>query len=797
MAETTIAVVGNPNSGKTTLFNSLTGGTQRVGNWPGVTVEKKVGYFNYEGTKINVVDLPGIYALSASSEDERIALEYILTGEMDLILNIIDGTNLERNLYLTFQLLEMRIPMIVVVNMLDIAENRNIRIDLTELSKKLGCPVYGITATNKSDTDNLKKNILLQANKKSISEVNVPYPLEISQWVDGHTEKFAKTAKQYRADGRWVALQVLENNQIILDSLKANGEATEKTLSESILCVDFADTPEILIAEGRYQYLHGIAETVTKAPEDRSTMSDKVDSLVLNRILGIPIFLVMMYLVFWVTLVIGGAFIDFFDIAFGAIFVDGFGVLLESIGTPGWLVTILASGVGAGIQTVSTFVPIVFVMFLCLSILEDSGYMARAAFVMDRFMRAIGLPGKSFVPMLVGFGCTVPAIMATRTLESTRDRILTTFMAPFMSCGARLPVYALFGAAFFGAGAGMMVFSIYLAGGVLAVLTGLLMKNTLLKGKPSHFIMELPPYHAPRPGSILRHAWNRTKSFMFRAGKVIIIAVALLGFLNSIGTDGSFGNEDADNSVLSVIGKSITPIFEPMGVHEDNWPATVALFTGLFAKEAVVGTLNSLYAQIELPEGYVADEPEMDEADEMMADEMTDEMEGDEMADGEEEEGEEEEEEFSLSASLAEAFQTIPENLMGIVDGLLDPFGVGIIGEDEATTAEEVGADESIFASMRAYFNEGPVQIYAYLLFILLYVPCLAAMGAVVREIGGKLAIVLALYLTLLAWIVSTLVYQIGFAHEPVWIIMPLVMLAIIAFALRMMGQSDMVKKIQ
>lgn len=767
MAGNTIAIVGNPNSGKTTLFNALTGSTQRVGNWPGVTVEKKTGSYTYDGRKIEIVDLPGIYALSASSEDERIALEYVLSGEADLVLNIIDGTNLERNLYLTFQLIEMGVPLLVAVNMLDIAESRKITIDLTELSKRLGVPVYGISARNRDDTDNLKKNIIFQLDRKPKSTLNIAYPLELAQWIDVNSGLFAKTAAQFSVSQNWVALQALEGNEYVIQAAQNNGESTEAGIADSICQMELGDSPEILVAESRYKLASSIVSIVTKAPEDRSTISDKVDKVVLNRILGIPIFLFFMYLVFWFTQVIGGAFIDFFDIAFGAVFVDGFGMLLEKAGTPGWLVTILASGVGAGIQTVSTFIPIVFMMFICLAILEDSGYMARAAFVMDRFMRAIGLPGKSFIPMLVGFGCTVPAIMATRTLETTRDRILTTFMTPFMSCGARLPVYALFGAAFFGARAGLMVFSIYLAGGVLAVFTGLLMKNTLLKGTPSFFVMELPPYHLPRPGTILRHAWNRAKAFIFRAGKVIIISVTLLGFLNSIGTDGSFGNEDAENSVLSAIGTTITPVFAPMGIEEDNWPATVALFTGLFAKEAVVGTLNSLYAQLGPEEEVSTQDGDAESA------------------------GETEAEEFSLSASLMEALGTIPENLMGIADTLLDPLGVGMISGDEETVAEEVEADQSIFASMRAHFRHGHVQIYAYLIFILLYVPCLAAMGAVVREIGGKLAIVLATYLTLLAWIVATLIYQIGVAHQPVWIAVPLIMLVLMAFGLRMLGRSD------
>ena len=767
MGKKIIAVVGNPNSGKTTLFNALTGSTQRVGNWPGVTVEKKEGTFQAGGANIQVVDLPGIYSLDATSEDEKIALNYVLSGEPGLIINIIDATNLERNLYLTVQLLEMKLPVVVVLNMLDIAEGRDIKIDQKKLSAVLACPVYGISAIKKGDTETIKEVLGEEVKKIQKSSIHVLYPNDVTEWLDGNEKYFSKTAKAMNVPERWVALRILEKTDIIIEKAKKYEEIDDNDIEESLKFLWVGSASDLAIADSRYRHISGIIDEATKAKEAKKTLTDKIDKIILNRILGIPIFLLAMYMVFWVTLSIGGAFIDFFDIAFGAIFVDFLGGVLSMIGSPEWLTTLLASGIGAGIQTVSTFVPIVFTMFICISIMEDSGYMARAAFVMDRLMKAIGLPGKSFVPMLVGFGCTVPAIMATRTLESTRDRILTVFMTPFMSCGARLPVYALFGAAFFGVKSGLMVFSIYMAGGLLAIVTGLIMKNTLFKGEPSYFIMELPPYHAPRPFSVLRHSWYRLKTFIIRAGKVVVISVALLGFFNSMGTDGSFGNEDAEDSVLAAVGKSITPVFKPMGLDEDNWPATVALFTGLFAKEAVVGTLNSLYSQTDAQTWGAAEETE-DEA-----------VEAEELGLV-----------VGLGAGISEAFATIPDNLLGVMGGLLDPFGIGILEEDEDTIAEEVGADTSVFTSMRTHFTEGPFQVYAYLLFILLYVPCMAAMGAVAREIGGKMALVLAAYLTLLAWIVSTLVYQIGVGHNPLWISIALVLFVSIIVIFKMFGKS-------
>jgi ferrous iron transport protein B len=748
MNKKTIALVGNPNCGKTTLFNGLTGGKVKTGNWPGVTVEKREGLFKFNGSEVSVVDLPGIYSFSAHSEDEKVARDYIFSGEPSLIINIVDAVNLERNLYLTTQLIEMKVPVIVVVNMMDIAQIQNTRIDIDELAKKLSLPVIGISAVKPADIESVKELVKDKTTEPVISSLQVKYPNEIESVIAEWQPKVEKTARALTIDSRWIAIKLLENDAWVKEKVNGSSEINEADISvkqkqiESIL----GDTPDIISADYRYGFVHGISKSVVKKESVRKTFTDKADKVILNRVLGIPIFLGIMYLVFWCTITVGGAFIDFFDIFFGTIFVDGFGTLLESIGTPSWLKIILADGMGGGMQTIATFVPVIFMMFFMLSMLEDSGYMARAAFVMDRFMKMLGLPGKAFVPMLVGFGCTVPAIMATRTLESKKDRFLTIFMAPFMSCGARLPVYALFAAAFFPGSGGFIVFTIYMAGIVLAVLTGILLKNTLFQGEPSYFIMELPPYHRPRIRHILIHTWDRLKAFMIRAGKVIIVVVALLSVLNSLGTDGSIGNEDSDNSVLSAIGKTITPVFEPMGVEKENWPATVGIFTGIFAKEAVVGTLNSLYGQIaasELPE----------------------------------EEGGEEE--FDFWAGIQESFMTIPDGLSGIFDSLGDPLGLGLMEEeDEGTLAEEIGADTTLFSLMNDYFSKD--SAYAYLLFVLIYFPCVAAFGVVIREAGVLMGILNAVYLTLLAWITATLFYQITAGHQLLWIIMPLVFIGLI-----------------
>jgi ferrous iron transport protein B len=756
MNKKVIALAGNPNCGKTTLFNGLTGGNVKTGNWPGVTVEKREGVFTDEGGQVTVVDLPGIYSFSAHSEDEKIARDYILSGEPSLIVNIIDATNLERNLYLTAQLIEMKVPIVVVVNMMDLAEKGGQRIDLDGLSKRLSLPVVGASAVRAYDVRKVKDLIREMVAVPVVSGAEVRYPNEVEAVVGAWQDRVAPVARKLSVDSRWISLKLLENDVWITHRVTEAGELSAEEVKRKREDVErvLGDPPDVVCADYRYGFVNGVARRIVKKDKERRSFTDKADRIVLNRILGIPIFLAVMYLVFWVTTSVGGAFIDFFDGFFGTIFVDGFGALLSNLGVPSWLTIILADGVGGGLQTVATFVPVIFMMFMMLAILEDSGYMARAAFVMDRFMKVLGLPGKAFIPMLVGFGCTVPAVMATRTLDSKRDRFLTIFLTPFMSCGAWLPVYALFAAAFFPRHGGLVVFVIYLVGIVLAVLTGLLLKKTLFRGEQSYFVMELPPYHRPRVRHILSHAWDRLRRFVFRAGKVIVLVVALLAVLNSLGTDGTIGNEDSDRSVLAAVGKTITPVFEPMGVERENWPATVGLFTGIFAKEAVVGTLNSLYGQI------TAAEESGDEGDRAR-----------------EEAAEEAEEPFDFWSGLGDAFFSVPEGLAGIFGGLTDPMGAGIVGEeDEETLAEEIGADTTVFGRMRDFFK-GPWQAFAYLLFILLYFPCVAAFGAVVKETGILFGIVNAVYLTVLAWITSTLVYQIAVGHQAVWIVVPLLLM--------------------
>ncbi|ORC36265.1 ferrous iron transport protein B [Marispirochaeta aestuarii] len=753
----TIALAGNPNCGKTTIFNALTGSSAKVGNWPGVTVERREGRLKGSSAETAVVDLPGIYSLSAESEDERVARDFIISGSVDLVISIVDAANLERNLFLTSTILESGIPTVVALNMMDAAKKKGIRIDLKALSDELGCPVLPLSAIQPESLKNFR-NELDRTLSSGIPapKTRIKYSPEIESTIGSWSKKLSGPASELGVTDRFIALSLLEEDPFITEHFGPllGEEEIEKALSS---IGDLAGTTvDMLIADNRYSWINSLCNTATSRKEEGTKRASRggLDAILLHRFLGIPIFLGVMYLVFWFTMAVGGSFIDFFDILFGGIFVDGLGTLMAGLGSPEWLTAIIAGGIGGGIQTVSTFIPIIFTMFLMLALLEDSGYMARAAFVMDKAMRAIGLPGKAFVPMLVGFGCTVPAIMATRTLESKRDRFMAIFMTPFMSCGARLPVYALFTAAFFGNLAGGVVFSIYLAGVLLAVLTGLLLKHTLFKGKHTPFVMELPAYHSPRMGHIMNSAWRRLKIYMFRAGKVIILVVLLLSVLNSWGTDGTFGNEDSEESVLSVIGKSITPVFTPMGIVQENWPATVSLFTGLFAKEAVVGTLNALYSQ----ESFGGEEPAEDE------------------------------EPWSLAALTVESLASIGENLSGVLDGLLDPLGLGLISSDADSLAEELETDDSVFTGLRDNFS--PVSAYAFLLFILIYFPCVAALGAAVQETGKGYGTVLVTYLTLLAWIISTLVFQILEGGSLLWITVALLLLAGIFVSFTLMGRG-------
>lgn len=751
MKRNIICIVGNPNCGKTTLFNALTGSRQEVGNWPGVTVDKKTGRYSFEGEEVEIVDLPGIYSVtpaSNSGEDERVARDYILSGEAQAVINIVDASNLERNLYLTAQLLEMRVPMMVVVNMLDIAQNHGMQVDLNALERELGCPVVGVVASRGQGVRNLRRSISEFLKHPAVPPMKLSYGAEIDKAVADVTRELAAAGTRHPA---WCAVELLEEAPGMDAMLPAGAGERVAPMIERFR-TGFDGEADIAIAEARYRFASEAAEkAVLREGTTGVTMTDRIDRVVLNRWLGLPIFLAVMYVMFLFTQNFGGAFIDFFDILFGGIFVDGFGTLLTNLGAPEWLKVILADGIGGGIQTVSTFIPPIFFLFFFLAILEDSGYMARAAFVMDRMMRALGLPGKAFVPLLVGFGCGVPAIMATRTMDRAVDRIVTILMAPFMSCGARLPVYVLFATAFFPTNGQNLVFGIYLVGILAAIFTGFLIKRFVLPGEAAAFVMEIPPYHLPTVKGVMLRTWDRLKAFINRAGRVIVVIVAVLSFLNSWGTDGSFGNEDTDHSVLSEIGQTIAPVLSPMGVTQENWPAAVGIFTGILAKEAVVGTMNSLYDAMARTEN---------EKNATAADSV-----GEGAAAQEEEDSG-----WSLAAILAEAGTSIVDNLKDMTGAFADPLGVSVgdLSDTEAAAEEQGVAADSIAVMQKLFGSQ--LAAFAYLMMVLLYMPCVAAIAAVYREAGAAWTLFLAAWTTVLGYSAATIVYRVGtFAEDPAY----------------------------
>ena len=729
-AALTFAIAGNPNCGKSALFNNLTGIRQKTGNWPGVTVDRKEGRLVLDGRQIAVIDMPGIYSLDANSLDEQVSRDYLLSREADLIVDVVDAANLERNLYLSVQLLEMGVPLVIALNMMDVARKRGIRIDTECLSKELGCPVVPIVATTGEGMTELKARMLAVATGK----VTGGYTLAHDEIVEQAVAELKPNIEGDAANQHWLAIKSLEGD---------HGEefTPDKELHAQIVhwqkhIADRAgEDADVLIADTRYSHAHSLAQSVIRSRGSVTrTLSDRLDTVVLGRWTGIPLFLGVMYLMFLFTINFGGAFIDVFDGAANAVFVGGLGELLTRLGAPDLLRVFLADGIGGGIQIVATFIPIIGALYLFLSILEDSGYMARAAFVMDRAMRAIGLPGKAFVPLIVGFGCNVPAIMATRTLENDRERKLTILMNPFMSCGARLPVYALFAAAFFPHSGQNIVFALYLIGIAVAILTGLLMKLTILPGTSSGFMMELPPYHVPTAKGIALRAWDRVRLFIKEAGQIIILMVLVLNVLNSIGTDGSFGNEDTDKSILSAASRSLTPAFAPMGIQENNWPAVVGIFSGILAKEVVVGTLDNLYTNLAEAESGASQDDAV----------------------------------FNLWQQLGEAAATVPQNLGALAGSLLDPLGLDIGDIDDAASAAGTqGVHQGTFGAMNARFT-GQAGAFAYLLFVLLYFPCVATVGAIKREAGKAWAGFVALWTTYVAYSVATVFYQVAvFGEQP------------------------------
>ncbi|MBN2689221.1 MAG: Fe(2+) transporter permease subunit FeoB [Gammaproteobacteria bacterium] len=699
MRKLTIGLIGNPNCGKTTLFNALTGDTQRVGNWPGVTVDRKQGYFEIADYHVEIVDLPGIYSLSVSdldgAVDERIAAEYMLHGHLDLIVNVVDASNLERHLYLTTQLQELNIPIVLVVNMIDVANKQGIKIDLVKLAEALGLDVVAMVAHRRSGLDELKKVIV----KDSVQKKRVRYFLPYSDSIIHAIDAIAQYIKEEKSD--FLAIRLLEED--VLAANLVDEDVLKIALQQKKIIHDkLNEDSDILIADSRYGSAHEIvSKVVEKDINVKSSVTKAVDRVVLNRILGLPIFFAIMYVMFFISINIGSSLQVFFQKASDAIFVRGLAALLSKIGLSSWFVSVVTNGVGQGISTTLTFIPVLGFMFLLLALLEDVGYMARAGFVVDRLMSAVGLPGKAFVPMLIGFGCNVPAVLAARTLENKRDRILTIIMTPFMSCGARLAIYAVFVAAFFPTNGQDIVFLLYLIGIISAVLTGLLLRKTILTGSQSPLVTELPTYHLPTLGNLFRQTWCRLKTFITKAGKVIVPVCLLIAIVNNM----HFAHKN--RSVLENFGRAVTPIFNPIGIDNNNWPATVGLITGVTSKEVVVGTLNTLYSS----------------------------------------------------------------------------------GKNK-----NLKVSKSAYGVMYQHFH-GKIAAFAYLLFVLLYFPCVAVIAAMFREVSWRWGIFSILWNSSVAYAVAAFFYQIAtFVKNPVfasyWLVGIIGYFIILTVIMRRMGAS-------
>ncbi len=592
-----VALVGNPNCGKTTLFNALTGSNQYVGNWPGVTVEKKEGEARLGELRFTVVDLPGIYSLSPYSMEELVARKFIIEEQPDAIIDIVDATNLERNLYLTMQLLELERPVVLAVNFMDEVEKQGDSIDCDRLAAHLGVPVVPISARDGVNIDRLVQEAHRQMHTGLTVEPDDLYD-DFTHAVHHRIgELIHDRAYAQGIPAHWAAIKLLAGDEAVAKDLgldQATLDQIDRIAAEYESASPLGDR-ETLLADSRYRFVERVVRSAVrrKSREGERTVTERIDAVATHKYLAIPLFLAMMLVVFLLTFSGPGAWLsDGIAWFVEDVLCPGLAGWLAAVHAPAWVGGLLVDGLAAGVGGVLTFLPMIALLFLFLSMLEDSGYMARAAFVMDRTLRHFGLSGKAFIPMLMGFGCTVPAVMGARTMENEKDRRMTILLVPFMSCGARLPIYGLMTAAFFPAQAGLVVFGLYLLGPVMAILSGLILKRSLFQGEPAPFLLELPPYRMPTLKNIWLHVWERVRDFLTRAGTIIAAMSVVVWFLQSFGPNLRMVEDTAD-SILALVGGVIAPVFAPMGFGV--WQAAVALLTGLIAKEAVVSSMSLFY----------------------------------------------------------------------------------------------------------------------------------------------------------------------------------------------------------
>jgi ferrous iron transport protein B len=749
-----IALAGNPNVGKSTLFNALTGARQHVGNWPGKTVEKVEGVVAIGDRHYTVVDLPGTYSLNAYSSEEIIARDFITNEQPAAVVAVVDAANLERTLYLAVQIMELGVPVVLALNMADTAQRRGIQVNTALLAERLGgLPVVETIGSRGVGLDALRQAIYRQTNGAGRT---LPQPVDYGEPLEREIAALQAQiatdpilSRQFRP--RWLAIKLLENDEDLHARLEGAGYhellAAVQAAMERIAAQTGEDA-ETLITDRRYQVIaEWLRGAVQRPRSNAETRSDRADHIVTHPLWGVPIFLLLMWVIFQFTANVSAPLVDWIDTTINGPITRWAEALLEALGlAQTWVGALVVNGMIAGVGGVLVFVPVLLFLYLSVAILEDSGYMARSAFVMDRVMRAIGLHGKSFLPLVVGFGCNVPAIYATRTLEDEDDRKLTAFITTFISCGARLPVYVVFGAAFFGAKAGNLIFGLYLLGIAIALLTGLALKRTVYRHKPPQpFVLELPPYRMPTPRNVWRQVWQRTAQFLRNATTIILAASIVVWLMLALPVrgEGRFNQVNTADSLFGAVSRTVAPVFKPAGFA--SWETAGALITGFVAKEAVISTMSQIYVD----ETGDAEAPSAEEAPPSpgFADDVQELIRS-----------------FGEAAILTvqETVNIVPRTvnlLPGIHLGLADWLDRG--GDTEETTALQ-NALVVAFTRVAGSAGRGQLAAVAFNVFVLLYVPCMATVAAMRHEFGTRWVLYQASYALLVAWLAATLVYQGG-----------------------------------